>query len=86
MPPSSLYLTLSLVTACACACSEEISHKRLNKVRGIVNHERVDEELYQDFETGDAKKAGPWAQLSVEHLSGQQSSLRFLPGNRFLPG
>lgn len=33
-----------------------------------MNHERVDEELYQDFETGDAKKAGPWAQLSVEQL------------------
>ena len=33
-----------------------------------MNHERVDEELYQDFETGDAKKAGPRPQLLLEHL------------------
>ena len=35
---------------------EEISQKRLNRVRGIDNHERLDEELYQDFETDDARK------------------------------
>ena len=37
-------------------CSEEISQKRLNTIRGIDNHERLDEELYQDFETDDARK------------------------------
>ena len=36
--------------------SEEISQKRLNSIRGIDNHERLDEELYQDFETDDARK------------------------------
>jgi DNA topoisomerase-6 subunit B len=32
-------------------CSEEISQKRLNTLRGIANHERKDEALYQDYET-----------------------------------
>lgn len=35
---------------------EEISQKRLNSIRGIDNHERLDEELYHDFETNDARK------------------------------
>lgn len=28
----------------------------MNSIRGIDNHERLDEELYQDFETNDARK------------------------------
>ena len=77
----SSYLTHSLSTTCAFACaySEEISHKRLNKVRGIVNHERVDEELYQDFETGDAKKAGAWAVSGASQDSSCRSGDRTLP-------
>ncbi|KAK9840997.1 hypothetical protein WJX81_004968 [Elliptochloris bilobata] len=35
---------------------EEISQKRLNSIRGISNHDRLDEELYQDHETDEAKK------------------------------
>ncbi|DBB08030.1 TPA: DNA topoisomerase 6 subunit B [Trebouxia sp. C0006] len=35
---------------------EEISQKRMNSIRGIDNHERLDEELYHDFETDDARK------------------------------
>lgn len=35
---------------------EEISKSRLNRLRGLDNHERIDEELYADFETEDAKK------------------------------
>ena len=35
---------------------EEISQKRMNSIRGIDNHERLDEELYQDFETDEARK------------------------------
>ena len=30
---------------------EEMSQRRLNDIRGVENHERLDEELYQDFET-----------------------------------
>lgn len=37
-------------------CREEISQKRINSIRGIDNHERLDEELYHDFETDDARK------------------------------
>ncbi len=37
-------------------CREEISQKRMNSIRGIDNHERLDEELYHDFETDDARK------------------------------
>ena len=33
-----------------------MSQKALNKIRGIDNHERLDEELYHDFEDDDAKK------------------------------
>ena len=29
---------------------EEVSQRRLNDIRGVENHERLDEELYQDFE------------------------------------
>lgn len=36
--------------------SEEVSKARLNRLRGLDNHERIDEELYADFETSDAKK------------------------------
>eukprot|EP00879_Flechtneria_rotunda_P026072 GHRR01027752.1.p1 GENE.GHRR01027752.1~~GHRR01027752.1.p1 ORF type:complete len:169 (+),score=73.57 GHRR01027752.1:238-744(+) len=35
---------------------EEISKAHLNQLRGLDNHERVDEELYNDFENEDAKK------------------------------
>lgn len=28
----------------------------MNSIRGIDNHERLDEELYQDFETDEARK------------------------------
>ncbi|KAK9916719.1 hypothetical protein WJX75_006211 [Coccomyxa subellipsoidea] len=35
---------------------EEISQKRMNSIRGIANLERVDESLYQDFETEDIRK------------------------------
>lgn len=34
---------------------EEVSKARLNRLRGLDNHERIDEELYADFETSDAK-------------------------------
>ncbi len=37
--------------------SEEISQARLNKMRGVTSHDRIDEELYQDYETEDAKQA-----------------------------
>ena len=35
--------------------SEEISQQRLNKLRGVANVERLDEELYHDFEDEGAK-------------------------------
>ena len=44
------------LTTPVCISREEISQKRLNNIRGIDNHERLDEELYHDFETDDARK------------------------------
>jgi hypothetical protein len=35
---------------------EEISKARLNRLRGLDNHERIDEELYHDYESEEAKK------------------------------
>ncbi|CAD7704825.1 unnamed protein product [Ostreobium quekettii] len=35
---------------------EEVSQKALNRVRGVENHERIDEALYQDFETENERK------------------------------
>ncbi|GFR50834.1 hypothetical protein Agub_g13107 [Astrephomene gubernaculifera] len=35
---------------------EEVSKARLNRIRGVEQHGRVDEQLYQDFESEDAKK------------------------------
>ena len=52
---SSSLLLFDLLTNKAC-CSEEVSQKRLNSIRGISNHDRLDEELYLDHETDDAKK------------------------------
>lgn len=34
---------------------EEFSQARLNHLRGVTNHDRIDEELYHDFETEDAR-------------------------------
>ncbi|PNW88219.1 hypothetical protein CHLRE_01g019750v5 [Chlamydomonas reinhardtii] len=35
---------------------EEVSKARLNRIRGVEHHDRLDEQLYQDFETEEAKK------------------------------
>jgi hypothetical protein len=37
-------------------CSEEVSKNALNRIRGVESQDRVDEELYHDFETGAARK------------------------------
>lgn len=43
----------------ACAGrSEEVSKARLNTIRGVEAADRIDEELYHDFETDAAKKVG----------------------------
>ncbi|KAI3432870.1 hypothetical protein D9Q98_010453 [Chlorella vulgaris] len=34
----------------------EISQQQLNRMRGVTNHDRIDEELYQDFETDGVKQ------------------------------
>ncbi len=36
--------------------SEEVSKGRLNKIRGVEQHDRLDAELYQDFETDGQRK------------------------------
>lgn len=38
---------------------EEVSKAALNKIRGVENHERIDEALYGDYESEEAKKASP---------------------------
>jgi hypothetical protein len=52
-------------TAVGCAvlflsltCSEEVSRTRLNTMRGLGDHARVDEQLYHDYESEDARKVG----------------------------
>lgn len=37
-------------------CSEEVSRARLNTLRGLGDHARVDEQLYHDYESEDARK------------------------------
>jgi hypothetical protein len=39
-------------------CREEVAQSALNTIRGVANHDRLDEELYGDFETEAAKKVG----------------------------
>jgi hypothetical protein len=51
-------------------CREEISKSRLNRLRGLDNHERIDEELYADFETDDAKKVTTGGALNLCVASG----------------
>ena len=35
-----------------------MSQKRLNKIRGLEHHDRLDEALYHDYESEDARKVG----------------------------
>jgi hypothetical protein len=35
---------------------EEVSKARLNRLRGVEHHDRIDEALYQDWESEDAKR------------------------------
>jgi len=44
---------------------EEISKARLNRLRGLDNHERIDEELYHDYESEEAKKVNRQRSLSL---------------------
>jgi hypothetical protein len=37
---------------------EEVSKARLNKIRGVEHHERVDEALYHDYETEEQRRVG----------------------------
>jgi hypothetical protein len=37
-------------------CREEISKAKLNQIRGLDQHDRIDEALYHDYETEEAKK------------------------------
>ena len=39
-----------------CHCRDEISQNRLNRIRGIQNLDRLDESLYHDFESDEARK------------------------------
>lgn len=36
--------------------SEEIGRNKFNSMIGLANHERVDEELYDDFESAKARE------------------------------
>lgn len=36
--------------------SEEISKARLDKIRGVERHDRLDAELFNDFESEDQRK------------------------------
>ena len=36
--------------------SEEVSKARLNRMRGVEHHDRIDEELYNDYESEEAKR------------------------------
>lgn len=54
-----MFSTVSLTAYCVYLflfqCSEEISQARLNTLRGVANHSRIDAKLYQDYETDGAK-------------------------------
>jgi DNA topoisomerase VI subunit B len=39
-----------------CVCSQEISRSTLNRIQGLEDQDRLDEELYHDFESEEAKK------------------------------
>lgn len=40
-------------------CSEEIGKSKFNSMIGLVDRERVDEELYDDYETAKAREVFP---------------------------
>jgi len=48
------------------ACREEISQNRLNRIRGIQNLDRLDESLYQDFETDEARKVCAYLMTTLQ--------------------
>ncbi len=56
------------------ARSEEVSKARLNRIRGVEHHDRLDQQLYQDFESEEAKKvswSGHWGHGTMAHKSEQ---------------
>ncbi len=48
------------------ACREEISQNRLNRIRGIQNLDRLDESLYQDFESDEARKVCAYLMTTLQ--------------------
>ena len=48
------------------AFREEISQNRLNRIRGIQNLDRLDESLYQDFETDEARKVCAYRMMTLQ--------------------
>ena len=56
--PGSSSAVGPVVCAEAVCCRQELGQRKLNDIRGIENLDRIDEELYHDFETPVTKKAG----------------------------
>lgn len=44
-------------------CSKEIGKTKFNSMIGLVDRERVDEELYDDYESAKARKVWEYADL-----------------------
>ena len=56
--------------------SEEISKRALNAVRGVEHHERIDEALYQDYESEEARKV---RRVSVGRVAARRQRQRRAP-------
>lgn len=63
-------------TLTPCSPSEEVSKARLNKIRGVEHHERLDEQLYHDYETEEQRKVRAGLGLRTKSLLGFRCASR----------
>lgn len=62
-----IYLTID--DALLIENSEEIGRSKYNSMIGLAHHERVDEALYDDFETAKAREVSAWILDSLIYSS-----------------
>lgn len=56
-------------------CSEEIEKSKFNSMIGLVHRERVDEELYDDYESTKAREVCAWLLLEFSFILRSTASI-----------
>lgn len=57
MLPTLLHIVLTYAVLCW-RCREEVGKARLHRIQGLEHQERLDAQLYNDYESQDQRKVG----------------------------